>query len=100
MKNADFQDEFLSGSSYLGGVICSGIESLTILKVFCTIFQHYTIITGVFRTYRILAIFRFSKIDFRHFDIRYLGLGTILGTILNVFPKHMYQTLFTPILLR
>ena len=38
-KNIDFQDEFLGGSSYFFGLICSEIESLSILNVFCTVSQ-------------------------------------------------------------
>ena len=96
-KNPNFWDEFLSGSSHLGGLICSEIESLNVLKVFCTIFQHHTSITDVFWMYWILVIFQHSKVDFRIFGFRNLSLGTILGTICNVFSKHMYQTLFTTI---
>ena len=34
-----FQDEFLGGSSYFIALICSEIESLSILNVFCTVSQ-------------------------------------------------------------
>ena len=34
-----FQDEFLGGSSDFIGLICSEIESLSILNVFCTVSQ-------------------------------------------------------------
>ena len=35
-------------------------------------------------------------LKFCHFDSPEFNLGTILGTILYVFLKHTYQTLFTP----
>ena len=38
LKIRYFENEFLSSSSYLAVLICSEIESLSVLKVFCTIF--------------------------------------------------------------
>ena len=38
-KNKCFQDEFLGGSSYFIGLICSEIESLSIVNAFCTVSQ-------------------------------------------------------------
>ena len=42
-KSKYFQDEFLGGSSYFIGLICSEIESLSILNAFCTVSQRPTI---------------------------------------------------------
>ena len=38
-ENIYLQDELLGGSSYFIGLICSEIESLSILNVFCTVSQ-------------------------------------------------------------
>ena len=95
--NIYFQDEFLGGSSYFIGLICSEIESLSILNVFCTVSQRPKGISDHSRLDWILAIFQLWKIKLCHFDSPEFNLGTILGTILYVFLKHTYQTLFTPI---
>ena len=76
----------LSSSSYSSGLICSKIESLGILKIFCTVFQHHQ---DYFRWfYMTLNFGHFSNFKNRsspvwHEKIWVCELSTILGTILS-----------------
>ena len=95
MENEYLQDEFLGGSSYFIGLICSEIESLSILNAFCTVSQRPKGISDHSTLDWNLTIFTFSKTDFGNFEMENIILGTILGIILHIFEKYTYQSPFT-----
>ena len=94
-KNPNFQDEFFSSSSYFGCLICSEMESLIHLEVFCTVLKHFMTISGVFWIWWISPILGLWKFELWVFGQQNVSLGNILGNIIYVFQKYTYRALFT-----